>query len=67
MKPRYEVVPESESAHCCFVATVVDTTRPVLDGEGKPMDYDGRPHYEGVCECFSVDAAELIAKALNAL
>jgi hypothetical protein len=63
---RYQVVLGSESAHCCFEATVVDTTRPILDRSGKPMNYDGRVHYEAVCECFEQDDAQMIAKALNA-
>lgn len=53
---RYQVVRESQSGHCCFVATVVDTTKPSkwMNGE-----------YESVCECFNVKDAEKIAQALN--
>jgi hypothetical protein len=58
---RYRVVEGSQSAHCCFEATVVDTTRPLMvAGE----HYLGR--FEEVCECFEVEDAELIAAALNA-
>lgn len=60
-QPRYKVVGGSQSAHCCFTATVVDTYNPVIiDGE----------HYENqfaqVCECFDLEDAEKIADALNA-
>lgn len=58
--PRYEVVKGSQSGHCCFEATVVDTQRPVI--------YHGvhyKDQYEAVCESFSVADAELIAAALN--
>lgn len=57
---RYRVVNQSESAHCCFEATVVDTSRPqnYVDGD--------RQTYEAVCECFEMADAELIATALNA-
>ena len=59
---RFLVVPGSESAHCCFTASVVDLNAPVLDGEGEIID--GR--FATICECFSMDAAEQIAAALNA-
>lgn len=53
---RYKVVPESQSGHCCFEATVVDTTKP-------------SPHYAGmfqpVCECFDEADAKRICDALN--
>jgi hypothetical protein len=51
---RYEVVEGSESGHCCFEASVVDTTKP-LRGKG----------FEVMCECFEKENAELIARALN--
>jgi hypothetical protein len=57
---RYRVVEGSQSAHCCFVATVIDTTKPVLIG-GK--HYNGQ--YEPVCECFEQEDAQTIADALN--
>ncbi len=58
---RYKVVEGSQSAHCCFDATIVDTTRSVMIG-GK--QYEGQ--FEAVCECFSKEAANMIAAALNA-
>lgn len=69
--PRYKVVEGSQSAHCCFEATVVDTTRPVFFESGKPMmRYNGdhqEQEFEIVCECLSVKDAELVCNALNAL
>lgn len=64
-KPRYRVVPFSQSAHCCFVATVVDTANPQLIGEEHYRDSDGYLIYDEVCECFSDDDAVRIAEALN--
>lgn len=52
---RFKVVEGSESKHCCFDATVVDTT--------KPWSAD---RYEPVCECFESEDAKMIADALNA-
>lgn len=56
MTERYKAVDGSQSAHCCFDATVVDTTKPTgyLD------------ECEPVCECFARADAERIAVALNA-
>jgi hypothetical protein len=51
---RYKVVQGSESGHCCFDATVIDT----LFSEGSDNHL--------VCECFEVEQANLIAKLLNA-
>jgi hypothetical protein len=45
----------SQSAHCCFAATVIDTSSPQTYGE-----------FHAVCECFSLEEAQLIADALNA-
>lgn len=66
MIERYKVIDGSQSAHCCFVATVVDTTKHVLIG-GKPyMARGGLPQYEAVCECFEDADATMICAALNA-
>lgn len=58
---RYKVVEGSQSAHCCFEATVVDTTKPVMIGG---------EHYEGqfdpICECFDRSDADAICAAMNA-
>jgi uracil DNA glycosylase len=58
---RYQVVKGSQSAHCCFEATIVDTTKPVVIG-GKPYPNQ----YEEMCECFETHHAKLICDALNA-
>ena len=57
MRERYKAVEGSESAHCCFGATVVDTQTPHPTFAG---DHDW------VCECFDMESAQKIADALNA-
>jgi hypothetical protein len=60
-KASYKVVAESQSVHCCFSHTVVDTTKPVMiNGE----HFNGQ--YESVCECFKEEDAILVCAALNA-
>lgn len=57
MSDRYQIVDESQSAHCCFECTVVDTQRkagPGASGE-----------FVAVCETFDRESADLIAAALN--
>lgn len=44
----------------------MDTTKPVIIG-GKHYEDGGGKHYETVCECFSMEDAELVCRALNAL
>ena len=61
----YIVIPKSQSAHCCFEATVVDTNAPKVFN-GVPYIDDGVPQYEAVCECFDIADAQRIANALNA-
>lgn len=61
---RYRVVEGSQSGHCCFDFTVVDTDRPEIIG-GKPYVVDGVPHYEAICECFGREDADAIAAAMN--
>lgn len=63
---RYQIFNGSKSAHCCFDATVIDTTKPEIIGGQHYRDSDGRLHYETVCECFSMKDAQLICDALNA-
>ncbi len=58
---RYKLVHGSQSAHCCFEFTVVDTTRPFLI-HGK--QYEGQ--FEALCETFDYDSARSIVDALNA-
>lgn len=59
---RYKVLDESQSGHCCFDFTVVDTHT--------PHPYYSHPYYShlfyAVCECFEKDQAEQVAAALNA-
>lgn len=57
MSERYKAVEGSESAHCCFEATVVDTQTP------HPM-FAG--NHDWVCECYDMEAAQKIASAMNA-
>lgn len=57
---RYKVVKGSQSAHCCFEATVVDTTKPVMIG-GKQYE----DQFDAVCECFDYSEAKRIAQAMN--
>lgn len=55
---RYQVIEESQSGHCCFEATVVDTKRPSPYTKGQ---------FVAVCETFSVEDAHHVAQALNRL
>jgi len=61
MAHRYKIVDESQSAHCCFSHTVVDTSRPKMIA-GKHY----KDQYEIVCECFDEEDAVLVRDALNA-
>lgn len=54
---RYKVVDGSESAHCCFNATVVDTQTPCPAYPEKGAI---------VCECFNRANAQRVVRALNA-
>lgn len=56
---RYKVIDDSQSGHCCFSATVVDTTRIWR------RDDDGMPTFASVCESFDYEDAVQIADALN--
>jgi len=51
---RYKVMAGSQSAHCCFSCTIIDTSRPSGTGD------------DSVCECFEEADAKLICDALNA-
>ncbi|GEM_PF-4731395 len=53
---RFSVVKGSQSAHCCFYWTVVDTEQPVIDSPGE---------FAQVCECFEEADARLLANLLN--
>lgn len=58
---RFKIVEGSQSGHCCFGLTIVDTTRPKMIG-GKQY----RDEFESVCECFEDVDASMIVAALNA-
>lgn len=61
MTSRFKVVLGSQSGHCCFEATVIDTSEPVmLNGK----HYNGQ--FKAVCECMNMASAGVIAEALNA-
>jgi hypothetical protein len=64
---RYQIYKGSQSSHCCFDATVVDTTKPDIIGGEHYKGSDGQYHYDIVCECFSIEDAEKIRDALNSL
>lgn len=57
---RYKIVEGSESGHCCFDFTVVDTEQPYMPDDSY---YDGR--FKQVCEAFYMEEALLICKSLN--
>ena len=59
-EPRYKVVKGSESQHCCFNYTVVDTHK-VEDAGG------GAFYFETVCECFKEKYATIVCNALNTI
>lgn len=62
---RYRVVSGSESGHCCFVASIVDTKYPVIIHGKHYIKGDGEPAFEAVCECFNMQDAINIVHALN--
>lgn len=62
---RYEVRDGSQSGHCCFESTVVDTEEPSMANGEQLDDDDDNPRFDSVCECFNKDDAEKIAVALN--
>lgn len=65
MMSRYKTVIGSQSWHCCFEVTVVDTQKPFMIGGERMFDDNGNPKFESVCECFDVQDAEKICMALN--
>lgn len=60
MTQRYKVIKGSQTAHCCFEATVVDTQAPPV-----LVRPDGSVLHHTVCECFDFEDAELICDHLN--
>lgn len=61
MNQRYQVIEGSQSSHCCFDYTVVDTTQPDMIGDKHYND-----QYIAICECFGEEDAKAIADAMNA-
>lgn len=57
---RYKVVTGSQSCHCCFEYTVVDTQSPYMIG-----DKQYKNQFDQVCECFEKEHADMICNALN--
>ena len=60
MRMRYKIRQGSQSAHCCFAFTIVDSENP----EGF-VDQYGYRHYDVICEAFEQSEAELVCAALN--
>lgn len=52
MMDRYKVVKGSESVHCCFEFTI-------LDSQGTDKDFGN------ICECFDEETANRICRLLN--
>lgn len=67
MAKRYAIYGGSQSMHCCFEATVVDTSKPDIVSGKHYQGSDGQYHYEPVCECFTMDDAIKVCAALNAV
>lgn len=59
MSGRYKVPVGSQSGHCCFDYTVVDTLKP------HPV-YASQGLFDPICETFSEEEAHAVARALNA-
>jgi len=59
MSGRYKVLVGSQSGHCCFDYTVVDTLKP------HPV-YASQGLFGAICETFSEEEAHAVARALNA-
>lgn len=57
---RFVAIEGSQSGHCCFEATVLDTHSETLRSENRPA-----LHFDAICECFSIEDAEFIANKLN--
>lgn len=53
---RYLILPGSESAHCCFEFTIIDTAA----GKNDFGDWN-----KTMCECFDEEEATTICNALN--
>ena len=66
-KFRYAVVKESISTHCCFEATVFDTSAPIRDYRNYNGNGPKNAYIEnGICETFELQDAITICNSLNA-
>lgn len=64
--PTYQVVPGSNSGHCCFEASVVSDDRPSLRQDKSVAESpEGVPQLDSICECFERQDADMICTALN--
>lgn len=66
MKTRYIIHHHSQSGHCCFEYTVLDSTKPEMISDEHYRNTDGFLQYEAVCETFDLETATLVRDALNA-
>ena len=58
VNPRFIIIEESFSGHCCFEYSIIDTS----------ISVDADPYRKrGMCETFDKDNAETICNALNKL
>ena len=64
MTRRYKIIPGSQSGHCCFEFTVVDTDRPWFNARGEPFTDEGEQLYEAICECYDEADAKRVCDAL---
>lgn len=62
---KYKIVEGSQSCHCCFKYTIVDTTKPDIIGDTQWVNDDGSLSWTQICECFHKEDAETICNALN--
>lgn len=62
---RYMIYDGSQSGHCCFNFTIIDTSKPVMIGGEQYINNSGRLQYKEVCECLDEESAKHICQALN--
>lgn len=53
---RFIILEDSDSGHCCFEHSILDTTK---------MNDVWPEKYESICETFDIESAESICEALN--
>lgn len=68
---RFRIINGSDSGHCCFKYSIVDTSKSQWEGYHEEVRLNSRDIkeygfvYVSVCECFELKDAELVCKALN--